>query len=220
MEYGEGKDYATLEDAYAAMTGYNMPAAQELMKVAYDKAVAAGIYDGVSPVEIEFRVYNSDTVYVQMFTYLDTQIKEAVKGSGYEGKLSLKMTVDPDYYETMYPGRDMIFTTWGGAALAPFGMLGQVYTDAADGSGKQMEIGFDTTKVMMTYTVDGKEITDSLRNWTLWANNSADPTTIIDALGDFADYDYETRNALYAKMEQAYPFYYVTTPVYYRNVAS
>ncbi|HOQ64241.1 MAG TPA: hypothetical protein PKZ39_09760, partial [Clostridia bacterium] len=33
-------------------------------------------------------------------------------------------------------------------------------------------------------------------------------------------YDYETRNAFYAKMEQAYLSYYVTTPVYYRNVAS
>jgi oligopeptide transport system substrate-binding protein len=221
VEYGEGKDYATLDDAYAAMTGYDMAAAQELMKVAYDKAVAAGIYDGVSPVEIDFRVYNSDTVYVQMFTYLDTQVKEAVKGSGFEGKLSLKMTVDPDYYETMYSGgADMIFTTWGGAALAPFGMMAQVYTDASDGSGNQMEIGFDATKVMLTYTVDGKEVTDSLRNWTLWANNSADPTTIIDALGDFADYDYETRNAFYAKMEHAHLSYYVTTPVYYRNVAS
>lgn len=220
VEYGEGKDYATLDDAYAAMTGYNMAAAQELMKTAYDKAVAAGIYDGTSPVEIEFRVYNADTIYVQMFTYLDTQIKEAIKGSGYEGKLSLKMTVDPDYYETMYSGgADMIFTTWGGSALAPFGMMAQVYTDAADGSGNQMEVGFDTTQIAVTYTVDGTDVTDSLRNWTVWANNG-EAATIEAALGKFADYDYETRNAFYAKMEQAFLSFYATTPVYYRNVAS
>ena len=109
LTYGEGGDYATLDEAYDAMTGYDMTKAQELMVVAYDKAVAAGIYDGTSDIEIEFRVYASDTIYVQMFTYFDTQIKEAAKGSGFEGKLSLKMTVDPDYYETMYSGgADMI----------------------------------------------------------------------------------------------------------------
>ncbi len=220
VKYGEGADYATLDEAYDAMTGYDMPAAQELMKAAYDKAVAAGIYDGTSPIEIEFRVYNSDTSLVQMFTYLDTQVKEAVKGSGFEGKLSLKMTVDPDYYETNYSGgADMIFTTWGGAAMSPFGMLAQVYTDAADGSGNQMEFGYDTDKIAVTYKVDGKEVTDSLRNWTMWANN-ADIEAIDTAVGKFMDLSYETRCAFFAKMEEAFMAFYTTTPVYYRNVAS
>lgn len=220
VEYGEGKDYATLDEAYDAMTGYDMAAAQALMKVAYDKAVAAGIYDGTSNIEIEFRVYNSDTIYVQMFTYLDTQIKEAVKGSGFEGKLSLKMTVDPDYYETMYSGgADMIFTTWGGAAMSPFTMLGQVYTDAADGSGNQMEIGFDTTMVNMTLAVNGTPVTDTLRHWTMWANNAE--VEILDAaIGKFADLSYETRCAFVAKMELCFLSYFPTTPLYYRNVAS
>lgn len=220
VKYGEGADYATLDEAYDAMTGYDMEKAQALMATAYDKAVAAGIYDGTSNVEIEFRVYNSDTVYVQMFTYLDTQIKEAVKGSGFDGKLSLKMTVDPDYYETMYSGgADMIFTTWGGAAMSPFGMMAQVYTDAADGSGNQSEVGFDTTKISMTIKVDGQDVSDSLRNWTLWANN-ADVEIIDAAIGKFADLSYDTRCAFTAKMEECFLSYYTTTPMYYRNVAS
>ena len=220
VEYGEGKEYATLDEAYDAMTGYDIAKAQALMATAYDKAVAAGIYDGTSEIEIEFRVYNSDTIYVQMFTYLDTQIKEAIKGSGFEGKLSLKMTVDPDYYETMYSGgADMIFTTWGGAAMSPFTMLAQVYTDAADGSGNQMEVGYDTTMIDMTLTVDGAEITDTLRNWTLWANN-ADVEVLDAAIGKFADLSYESRCAFVAKMELCFLSYYTTTPLYYRNVAS
>ncbi|HPJ03727.1 MAG TPA: ABC transporter substrate-binding protein, partial [Candidatus Limiplasma sp.] len=220
LTYGEGGDYATLDEAYDAMTGYDMAKAQELMAVAYDKAVAAGIYDGTSDIEIEFRVYASDTIYVQMFTYFDTQIKEAIKGSGFEGKLSLKMTVDPDYYETMYSGgADMIFTTWGGAGDSPFTMLGQVYTDASDGSGNQMEIGYDTTLIDLTITVDGTEITDTLRHWTMWANNAE--VEILDAaFGKFADLSYETRCAFYAKMELCYLSYFTTTPLYYRNVAS
>lgn len=219
VEYGEGKDYATLDEAYAAMTGYDMAKAQALMAVAYDKAVEAGIYDGTSEVKVDFRVYNADEIYVKMFTYLDGQIQEAVKGSGFEGKLSLSMTVDADYYETMYSGgADMIFSTWGGAAMAPFGMLGQVYTDAADGSGNQMEVGFDTEKIELTFTIDGEEVSESLRNWTVWANNGANET--IDAkVGKFGDLSYETRCDFYAKMEEAYLHYYVTTPLYYRNAA-
>ncbi|NLW21226.1 MAG: hypothetical protein GXY84_07650 [Clostridiales bacterium] len=220
VTFGEGKDYATLDEAYEAMTGYDMAKAQALMATAYDKAVDAGIYDGESEVKIDFRVYNADEIYVQMFTYLDTQVQEAVKGSGFDGKLSLNMTVDPDYYETMYSGgADMIFTTWGGAAMAPFGMMAQVYTDAADGSGNQMEVGFDTDKIALTYTVNGEQITESLRNWTIWANNGANE--LLDSkIGKFGDLTYESRCAFYAKMEEAYLAYYVTTPLYYRNVAS
>mgnify|MGYP000847086176 FL=1 len=220
VEFGEGKDYATLEEAYEAMTGYDMGKAQELMKVAYEKAVAAGIYDGTSEIKIDFRVYNADEIYVKMFTYLNTQVMEAVKGSGFEGKLELNMTVDPDYYETMYSGgADMIFATWGGAAMAPFGMMAQVYTDASDGSGNQMEVGFDTTKITLTYNVDGQEVTASLRDWTQWADKVA-VEKLDSALGKFADLSYETRCAFYAKMEECYLSYYVTTPLYYRNTAS
>ena len=220
VEFGEGKDYATLDEAYEAMTGYDMAKAQELMKVAYDKAVAAGIYDGTSEVKIDFRVYSADEIYIKMFNYLNGQIQEAIKGSGYEGKLSLNMTVDPDYYETMYSGgADMIFTTWGGAAMAPFGMLAQVYTDASDGSGNQMEIGYDTTKIKLTYTVDGKEITASLREWTEWADRV--PVEHLDKeLGKFASMTYESRCAFYAKMEECFMAFFPTTPLYYRNSAS
>lgn len=220
VKYGEGEDYATLDEAYDAMTGYDMSAAQALMATAYDKAVESGIYDGTSDIELEFRVYNSDTIYVQMFTYLDTQVKEAIKGTGFEGKLSLKMTVDPDYYSTMYSGgADMIFTTWGGSAMSPFTMMAQVYTDAADGSGNQMEIGFDATQVNMTITVDGTAVTDTLRNWTKWANNA--DVEILDAqFGKFSDMSYEDRCAFLAKMELCYLSYFPTTPLYYRNSAS
>lgn len=220
LTYGEGGDYDTLDEAYDAMTGYDMAAAQELMKVAYDKAVEAGIYDGTSPVEIEFRVYQNDVTYVQMFTYIEAQMLEAVKGSGYEGKLTMKMTVDPDYYETMYSGgADMIFTTWGGASFDPFGTLARIYCDASDGSGNQMEVGFDTTKIDLTFTVDGQELTFPLQDWAKWANYEVVPA-INEVLGAYADYSYATRCAFYAGMEHCYLSYFVTSPLYYRNAAT
>ena len=98
-------------------------------------------------------------------------------------------------------------------------MLGQVYTDASDGSGNQMEIGYDTSKIDMTITVDGAAVTDTLQNWTKWANN-AEVEILDTAIGKFADLSYESRCALYAKMELCYLSYFPTTPLYYRNVAS
>jgi len=220
LTYGEGGDYATLDEAYDALTGYDMAKAQELMAVAYDKAVEAGIYDGESAISIDFRVYQSDTIYVQMFTYFDEQLQEACKGSGFEGKVSMTMTVDPDYYETMYSGNaDAIFSTWGGAALEPFTVLAGCYTDASDGSGNQMEYGYDTSKIQLTFTVDGEDMTASLQDWSKWANLE-EVAGITDKLGAFTDYSYETRCAFTAGMEECFLHWYTTTPVYYRNVAA
>ena len=220
VTYGEGGDYATLDEAYDALTGYDMAKAQELMAIAYDKAVEAGIYDGESAITIDFRVYQNDTIYVQMFTYFDTQLQEACKGSGFEGKVSLTMTVDPDYYETMYSGNaDIIFSTWGGASMDPFGILANCYTDASDGSGNQMEYGYDTSKIALTYTINGEDLTFSLRDWTMWANKDSVPA-IEEKLGKFADYSYETRCAFTAAQEEASLNWHACTPVYYRNVAA
>ena len=224
LSYGEGSEYATLDDAYAAMTGFDMELARQKMAEAYDKAVAAGIWDGETPLTIDFRVYQNDTIYVQMFTYLDEQLKAACEGTGFEGKVSLTMTVDADYYNTMYSGAaDSIFTTWGGAAMAPFTMMNQCYTDAADGTGNQMEYGFDTDKIELTIEVDGTPVTDSLRNWTNWVGGSTDAALVANlegALGKFSAYDYTTRCAFLAACEKCFLSYYTTTPVYYRNVAS
>ena len=220
ITYGEGGDYETLDEAYEAMTGYDVEKAQALMQVAYDKAVAAGIYDGESDIQIEFRVYQSDEIYVKMFTYLDEHLKAACEGTGFEGKVSLKMTVDADYYNTNYSGgADMIFTTWGGASMQPFTILYECYCDASDGSGQQMEYGYDTSKINVTFTVDGTEITDTLQNWAMWADGTM-PESLSDKLDAFASYSYDTRCAFYSQLEAAFLSWYPTTSVYYRNSAS
>jgi len=220
VTYGEGGEYENLDDAYAAITGYDMEGAQAAMAIAADKAIAAGIWDGEAPIEIEFRVYQSDTIYVQMFTYMDTQLKAACAGTPFEGKVSLKMTVDADYYNTNYSGAaDGIFTTWGGSSMSPFSTFYQCYADASDGSGQQMEYGFDTSAVALTFTIDGADMTASLQEWAAWGN-SMDVPGITDVLGNFNDYSYNTRCQIMAGVERGLLAYYTTTPVYYRNVAS
>ncbi|MBR5344646.1 MAG: hypothetical protein IK127_02320 [Clostridia bacterium] len=224
LTYGEGGEYADLDEAYDAMTGYDLELAREKMAVAAEKAVAEGVWDGESELTIDFRVYQNDTIYVQMFTYFDDQLKAACEGTPLEGKVSLTMTVDADYYNTMYSGAaDVIFTTWGGAAMSPFTMLNQCYTDDAMGGGNQMEYGFHTEEVMMTINVDGKDVTDNLQNWTNWVGGATDAALVgklEEQIGKFNDYDYATKCAFLAACEYCFLNYYTTTPVYYRNVAA
>ena len=104
--------------------------------------------------------------------------------------------------------------------MSPFTILYECYCDASDGSGQQMEYGYDTSKILVRFNVDGEEIEETLQNWALWADNSSTVPTIEEKIGRFTDYDYETRCAFYSQMEAAFLNWYTTTPIYYRNSAS
>ena len=225
MTWGEDGDYEDLDEAYEAITGYDITYAQSVMQQAYDECVADGLYDGESNVEIELRVYQSDDVYVQMFNYLNSCLEAACEGTGFEGKVSMKMVVDADYYETNYSGgADMIFTTWGGATYSPWTVLYECYCDASDGSGQQMEYGFDTSAIDVVIDVDGATFTQPLQTWALWADGDVNTVLTSDdgsvTLDAFADYSYDTEAEIFGKLEYAFLSYYTTTPLYYRNSGS
>ena len=220
IEYGEGKDFEDLEEAYNAMTGYDIDAAKALMQAAYDQAVAAGIYDGKSPVTLEILVYNSEDIYVKMVNFFNDALVAATEGTDFEGLVSIELKINADYYEAMCAGEAaIIFSTWGGAAMSPFTMIDQVYTDDATGHGNQNEYGFETENIKLTLTVDGQEITASLQEWAAWCG-SAKAEAISGLIGLFTDYDYDTRCAFFAAVECAYLKGYATFGLYYRNSAS
>ena len=223
MTYGEDGDYEDLEEAYEAITGYDLNAAKALMAQAYDECVQEGLYDGKSEISLQINVYSTEDIYVQMVNYFNDCLAEATAGTGFEGKVSMKLVVDADYYDTMYSGNtDIIFTTWGGAAYSPYTMLYQCYCDAADGSGQQMEYGFDTSKVSVTININGEDFTTDLQTWAKWANGNLDLNitgvngTVLDG---FNTYDAMSRAAAFAKMEYAYLSYFTTIPLYYRASA-
>ena len=220
ITYGEGGDYATLDEACDAITGFNLVKAQDLMQLAYDKAVAAGIYDGLADITIELRVQKNEERTKKMFEYLNQQLQRVCAGTTFKDKVSLIMTIDPEYYFTNYDGNaDVVFTTWGGSILDPYGIFKACYTDTPDGTGLQMEFGFDTDAVRLSFDCDGREVTASLRNWSRWAAREEVPD--IDAeLGRFTDYDYDTRNAFIGGIEACLLNWHTTIPLYARNDVS
>ena len=136
------------------------------------------------------------------------------------------MTVDADYYNTMYSGNtDMIFSTWGGAASAPYTILYECYCDDPKGEKNQMEYGYDTAAINVRINVDGDDYIASLQQWALWADDS-DPDCKITSkdgsktLGYFSEYDAMTKANFYGLLEKTYLSSFCAIPMYYRNSAS
>ncbi|MBO6159695.1 MAG: hypothetical protein J6P72_10625 [Firmicutes bacterium] len=226
LTYGPDGDFDDVDEAYDAITGYDIEQAQQLMAIAYAQVTSDGTWDGTTPIKITLSVYQSDDIYVKMFNYLNDALKAACAGTGFEGKVELTMKADADYYETMYAGQtDMIFSTWGGSAYSPFTLLYECYCDAGINSDpNQMEYGFDSNAVEVTMTINGKEFTQSLQKWALWMDG--DENTVLTSndgsltLEAFGNYDADTKCAIFAKVEYVYLANYVNTPIYYRNVGS
>ena len=225
LTFGEGGDYATAEDAYRAITGFDPDLAKQYMTLAYEQVTTAGIYDGVSPITLQISVYQNEDIYIQMYHFLRDALTEACRGTGFENLVDLTMVVDEDYYATMESGlTDIIFSTWGGSAYDPYGVLYNCYCDAGVAQfPKQMEYGFDSAAVTVTIRLDGADYTASLQDWALWC--SGDQTVTISniagspTLGAFRDFDAYTRCAIYADLEYAYLSQMVAVPLYHRNSA-
>lgn len=211
--------YGSLENAYRAITGYDPAYARSLMQLAYEESVENGLYDGVSPIRLQLCVYQGQDIYVQMFHFLQDALALCCQGTDLEGKVTLEMAVDADYYATMESGlTDMIFSTWGGSAYDPYGVLYQCYCDKGVAeSPNQHEYGFDAGKVTVEMTIDGIPVTASLQDWARWC--SGDSAVEIPSLLSFRSYDADTRCRIYANLEYAYLSQYATTPLYERNAA-
>jgi ABC-type oligopeptide transport system substrate-binding subunit len=225
LEFGPDGDYATLDDAYAAITGFDPELARSRMQLAFEETTASGLYDGESPVVLQLSVFQNEDTYVQMYHFLQDALENACKGTGFEGKVSLTMVVDEDYYATMESGlTDMIFSTWGGDAYSPYGLLYNCYCDAGVKEyPNQMEYGFDAAAVTVTIRLDEADYTATLQDWARWCAGEPQ-VTITDADGTalpaFRLFDSYSRSGIYADLEWAYLSQFVTTPLYYRNNAT
>ena len=225
VEYGPDKEFKTLEEAYKSITGFDQTAARALFVEAAAEMLADGTWNGTDTISLQFTVYQNDDIYTQMFNFFDSAVKEVAKGTQLEGKVEFTMNVDDDYYNTMYAGKtDIIFSTWGGAQYGVFGILSNCYVDDYTGGGNQMEVGFDTSKVEVTFTLNETvgEKTYSLKAWADWLNSKANTTgeDIDTVLGSAGSYKPETRVELLAELEYNYLNSFVTTPVYYRQTVT
>ena len=161
IEYGDGKTYKTIDEAYNSITGYDVEEAKALFQSVYEQAKKDGNYTDGQKIHINCMasaatVLDSDDLKQEQL--LNQFVTEATKGTGFEGMVSFTFQCGADKrYEDVANGAiEMIRGAWDGVPFSP-GSTIRCYTepDYMGGLGKIHEsCGWNPSKETLTITVD------------------------------------------------------------------
>ena len=215
-----GESYRSTEQAQNVVkslvgdnaNGYDVAKAKKLFQEAYDEEIAStkeGHLKATDDIVLEFKVYNSEDIYNKMISFFQKAFDNATKGTDLEGKILIKKTVDPNYYDTMQAGNsDLIYTTWGGAQLNPYGLL-DCYCDST----RMFEYGFKPEDEQLTITLpNGADVTMSYADWAAALDGTGGEYSAAKA-------DKETRLTILSAVELALCKQYRFISVYARSEA-
>ena len=169
-KWGEGKEYATRDDAIDSITGYDPEGAKVLFDKAYDKAVELGyiteamIADGKSEVQIIIGRPSEGNYYTKGYEFLSACWTEAVKGTKFEGHLTFvqsQVLGSSSFGTYLREGNvDLLFGVgYGGSMFDPYSMM-----DCFTGS-LQYDPFTDKSTVMLDIALEGKTLRASLYDW-------------------------------------------------------
>lgn len=126
-QVGEGKRYATKDEAIASITGVDKAQAQVKFNEAYDKALAAGLIDENDVIELKLGIPSQAEFYSKGYEFLTNCWTEAVKGTKLEGKLRFTKddTIGNDFADALKGNIvDVLFGVgWQGSALDPYNLV-------------------------------------------------------------------------------------------------
>ena len=204
IEYGEGKAYATLKDAYESVTGYNLTEAKELMATACKELVEAELYKEGDPIVIRvaYKKGALDSADNNQMALLNKYINAAAEGSGF-GPITLEAVGNiTDRYGDVPKGEYAIgWGAWGGGAFYPFTMF-RCYCDP-----EYVEINeggcWNPAVAQLTLTIDGEEITKTWQDWTL----------SMTGTGEYAAADFSVKLYILSQLEENYLKLYYCTPI-------
>ena len=214
VKYGEGERYATLDEAYDAVTGYDLTEARKLMQQAYEECVANGTYTPGQKISLDLVVTSRTTISEaarKNATVLDAFLKDAIVGTGFEaGGIELTPKALSDYYDKLLEGKcEMIFAAWGGAVYWPYSTI-QCYVNDAGQTTEIHEGGCwnpATTNLTLSLDFDGdgvaEERTMTYNQWGVELNQ-----------GEFASASFDLKNQIMAALEYNVLNLYYTIPLY------
>ena len=196
ITYGEGGRYATLEEAYRAVSGYDVSAAKEAFRAAYDEAIRTGIYTDGSAIKIT--IYNNavSTQLTALGTYLQSCLDDATEGTPFEGKITVEIkAMQTGRYDAIANGEiEAVYYSFSGDYADPNGMLAN-FVDADVQT--ILECGFDPAKeeFSITYDFDGNGTAETLTHTYLWWQNS------LNAGGTYYSADMDTKLTIMSQLE-------------------
>ena len=165
-EIGEGKTYATIDDAIDSITGYNLEMAKTYFDSAYDQAIEQGLMDEDDVVQITVGTPNTTSAfYNNGYDFIVNNYTEAVKGTKLEGKLTFTRdgTLGNAFSEALKSNQvDMLFGVgWTGSTFDPYGLI-EAYTSA----NYQYDPSWDTTTDELAITLGDETYTATVWDWT------------------------------------------------------
>lgn len=187
------------------ITGYDPEKAKELFQSAYEQAIADGNMSESDKVEFDMHVYGSDATYQKYIDFLQAAINNATVGTGLEGKVTINLVEDQDYYTNLENGIvDIAITAWGGADMDPYSIVECYFND-----NYKLEYGFQPTKEKCVINVNGEDIEKTYFDW-------------YEALcnGEYKAADLDTKNLILANLEKNFLLQYECCPMSYRTASN
>ena len=165
QEIGEGKAFATADEAYASIAGYDLKKAREYFNKAYEIALKKGLMDQDDVIEICIGTPNTnDSLYNKGYDFIVAQYAKVLKGTKLEGRLKFvrEGNLGNQYAAALRANRvDMLFGVgWTAASLSPYGQF-QVYVDAR----YQYDNCWDSKAAEVKVLLNGTEYTASAWQW-------------------------------------------------------
>lgn len=195
-QWGEGKEYATRDEAIDSITGYDPEGAKALFKKAYDEAVEKGyltseqISSGKWEVQIIIGQPTAANYYTKAYEWLSSNWTEAVKGTPFEGHVAFKLSEvlgATSFGSALREGRvDILHSVgYGGSAFNPYATI-DCYTGSLqyDPFTDKKAISLDVT---LPLGENGAEVTlrASLYDWCSKALQGETITAfVVDAEGN------------------------------------
>lgn len=195
-QVGEGKRYATKDEAIASITGVDLTQAKQLFTQAYEEALADGLIKETDVVELTIGIPSSSyPFYNKGYEFLQNCWTDAVKGTKLENKLRFTKddTLGNDFADRLRDNSvDILFGVgWTGSALNPYGLINAYtlpsyqYDPAIKYTTISKDVHFDSV-----VDADGTTHTDvtlraSVADWSNKALQGETITTyIVDANGE------------------------------------
>lgn len=156
-------EYGSLDEAYEALTDYNLTEARELLESAYKQALEDGEINATDKVVLTYGSSADNENVRRVYNYLKNAIEALAVGTSLEGRLTLDFNASfgskwaDDFKSGAY---DLCSGGWTGAAWDP-GYFLLAYLD----DNYRYAQGWDPTGVQMTYTMLGEEYTMNLIEW-------------------------------------------------------
>jgi len=168
--WGEGKEYATKDEAIESITGFDPAGAKDLFTAAYNKAVeegyisAAAAESGKWEVQIVIGIPVIANYYTKGAEWFANTWKEAVKGTPFEGHLVVTPSQElgsTSFGSYLREGKvDVLFGVgYGGDMFNPYSMM-----DCFTGS-LQYDPFTDKDDIDLDVEIDGKTLRASLYAW-------------------------------------------------------